>query len=388
LTDLQSAVDAVRAGGAVRLLPGRYGLRRTAYADSTCANCQRPDTLIRASRGLLVTGRGIHLIGSGTDSTVIETGAGYGLLFERCEGCAVESLAVTGGVRDTSGSASDAAVVVKGGRVTLSGCRLADNLGDSATVARTVVGIAGVAARDGAVVNIEANRIERNSWDGVALYRGARARIVANWIDGVDRAVGGRHGGGRGVGIGCTWDARAEIRGNAVRRYWKGIGAFVDAQVTAEENVIENIVTWGLALWDAGSGRPSARFHGNAVYRTGACGVLVSRGDASPPEPGSIAGNALVETGANPRYDSGEVYCTQTALALDHAPAGLRTADNLHYRNREPGDRPGAADVGRAVFLRRVAPLVERLEAWPALRGTDFLERFTLRPRESGAAAP
>ena len=154
--------------------------------------------------------------------------------------------------------------------------------------------------------------------------------------------------------------------------------------MTAEENVIENMATWGLALWDADRGAPSARFDANAVYRTGACGILVSRGDASPPAPGAITGNALVETGANPRYDSGDVYCTQTALALDRAPARLRTAGNLRYRNREPGNRPGAGDVDRAVFLRQVTPLVERLSAWPLLRETDFLGRFALHARAPG----
>ena len=51
--------------------------------------------------------------------------------------------------------------------------------------------------------------------------------IEGNWIDGVDLARGERIGGGRGVGIGATWNAYANVRGNVVRRYWKGIGAFV-----------------------------------------------------------------------------------------------------------------------------------------------------------------
>jgi hypothetical protein len=328
-----------------------------------------------------VSGHDLRLVGAGADSTVLVTGAGYGVLFERCARCVLDSIGVTGGARDSSGMASDAAVVVKGGQVTVYACRLAENLGDSATVARTVVGIAGLVARDAAVVNLEANRIERNSWDGVALYRGVRARVVANWIDGVDRAVGGRHGGGRGVGIGCTWDARAEIRGNAVRRYWKGIGALVDARVEASENVVENIATWGLALWDADLGAASADFSGNAVYRTGACGILVSRGDRTGPVPGAVVDNLVVETGANPRYDSGEVYCTQTSLALDRAPAGLRLAGNLFFRNREPGDLPGSRDLAPEVFLRRAVPLIEHLWDWPILRQTDFLTRFAVRPR-------
>ncbi len=374
--NLQHAVEAAASGGTVCLMPGRFRLRPVSYPDSTCANCQHPDTLIQATRALRVWGRGVHLVGAGAGRTVLETRAGYGVLCERCEGCAIESLTVTGGARDTSGAASDAAVVVKGGRVRLEALELADNLGDSATVRRTVVGIMGVTGRDGAQLTVTGCRIVRNSWDGVALYRRAQAVITDNWIDGVDRAVGGRHGGGRGVGIGVTWDARAQVRGNAVRRYWKGIGAFVDAQVVAEENVVEEIATWGMTLWDADRGRPHATFAHNAVYRTGACGISVWRGDSVPPAPGSLAGNALVETGGNPKYDAGDVYCSQRALALDRLPQALRVADNLLFANREPGGNPGAGDLDSVAFVARVRPLVERLARRPALRETEFMRRF------------
>ena len=374
--DVQRAIEAAHASGTVRLLPGRYRLRPVAYADSTCANCQRPDTLIQATRALIVRGSGVHLVGAGASRTVLETHAGYGVLFERCEDCALESLTVTGGERDMSGAASDAAVVVKGGRVSLRALELADNLGDSATVRRTVVGIMGVTGRDGAELLVEGCRIVRNSWDGVGLYHGVRAVITDNWIDGVDRAVGGRHGGGRGVGIGVTWDARAQVRGNAVRRYWKGIGAFVDAQVVAEENVVEEIATWGLTLWDADRGRPHGTFARNAVYRTGACGVSVWRGDSVPPEPGSVIGNALVETGQNAKYDAGDVYRSQRALALDRLPQALKVADNVLLPNREAGGKRGGADVDSTEFAARVRSLLEALERRPALRETAFMGRF------------
>ncbi len=373
---LQRALEAVRDGGEVRLSPGRYRTSAVPYADSSCANCERPDTIIPASRGWLLRGRDVRLVGAGAGSTVLETGAGYGVLLDGCVDCAVESLTVTGGRRDTSGMASDAAVVVKGGRAVLADLELADNLGDSATVRRTVVGIMGVAGRDGAELAVRRCRVVRNSWDGIALFRGARAVIEDNWIDGVDRAVGGRHGGGRGVGIGVTWDARAEVRGNAVRRYWKGIGAFVDAQVVAEENVVEEIATWGMMLWDADRGRPHAMFRDNAVYRTGACGIGVFRGDGVPPEPGVLIGNALVETGQNARYDAGEVYCSQRALALDRRPGALMVEGNALFANREAGGAAGGADVDSAAFVGSAAGLVTRLARRPVLRETAFVRRF------------
>ena len=234
----------------------------------------------------------------------------------------------------------------------------------------------GVTARDGADLTVEGCRIVRNSWDGVALYRGATATIAGNWIDGVDCAVGGRHGGGRGVGIGVTWDARAQVRGNAVRRYWKGIGAFVDAQVVAEENVVEEVATWGMTLWDAEKGKPRGAFAHNAVYRTGACGISVSRAEGLPPEPGHLIGNALVATGSNPKYDPGDVYCSQRALALDRLPPGFAVASNLPFANREAGGRPGAADLDSTAFRSQLDPLIWRLSRWPSLKETDFLKRF------------
>jgi hypothetical protein len=374
--DLQRAVDAVRDGGTVRLMPGHYRLRAMAYEDSTCANCQRPDSLIHATRALLVRGQGVRLVGAAAGRTVLETGAGYGVLFEGCTDCAMESLTVTGGTRDTSGMASDAAVVVKRGKVSLRALHLSDNLGDSAEVRSHVVGIMGVTARDGAMLTVRDCRIVRNSWDGIALYRGAKAVIEDNWVDGVDLAIGGRHGGGRGVGIGVTWDARAEVRGNAVRRYWKGIGAFVDAHVVAEENVVEEIATWGMTLWDAGQGRPHGTFRNNAIYRTGACGIAVYCEDRGAPEPGAVLGNALVETGQNERYDKGDIYCTQRALALDLMPSGFRVESNLRHANREAGNRTSPADADSSGFAGQVRPLVERLGRRPALRETAFVRRF------------
>jgi len=239
-----------------------------------------------------------------------------------------------------------------------------------------VVGIMGVTARDGAELTVRGCQVVRNSWDGIALFRGARAVIEDNWIDGVDRSTGGRHGGGRGVAIGVTWDARALVLGNAVRHYWKWIGVFVDAQVVAEENVIEEIVTWGMTLWDADKGRPHGTFRNNAIYRTGACGIAVWRGDSVPPEPGSIVGNALVETGANPRYDKGDVYCSQRALALDRLPAAMRVAENLRFANREAAGQSFVAAADSAGFATKVRGLVEILSSRPALRGTEFMRRF------------
>ena len=380
--DLGAAVAAVRDGGVVELEAGVYTLSPRAYLDTTCGNCEAESTSVRATVGLRVSGKNIRIVGprdrvAGADSTranraVIRTFAGYGILFEDCEDCALLGVTVTEGRRDTSANATDAAVVVKRSRVTIEQCTLEGNLGDSTTVARTVVGIMGIAGREGANITASRNNIVRNSWDGIALYRGASAVIEGNVIDGVDLACGERMGGGRGVGIGVTWNATATIRGNLVKRYWKGIGAFLDAQVTVEDNVIEQVATWGLTLWDAGKGRPSGTFLRNVVYRTGACGASVIRGNADPPAPGRFAQNVLVETGQDPRYDTGEPYCFQEPIARHAVPATFEIADNVLFANRTAGGQPAPGDVTDAEFRAKLEAIRGAHGAWPSLAGSDF----------------
>jgi len=280
---------------------------------------------------------------------------------------------VTDGERDPDGRATDAGVVIRRGHVALSDCAVENNLGDSAVVHTVVVGVAGVGVREEGGLELTRCRIVRNSWDGVALYRGAHAVIRDNLIDGVDRASGGRMGGGRGVGIGLTWNARATVEGNHVTRYWKGIGVFVDARARVTENVVEDVLTWGLAYWAAGGGHPVAEIADNVVFRTGACGVIVDGATAAPDDPGSLEGNIFVRTGQDPRYDPGEPYCAQRPIARHAVPAGFHVADNLIFDVRQPGDAPREPVLDEAGFRAAAAPLVARLRDRPALRDARFL---------------
>ena len=374
--DLASAVTGAAPGTVIRLERGTYDLTPAPYVEYTCGNCEVESTRVEATVGLRVSGEGIRIQGPEGGDAVIRTHAGYGILFEDCMDCALSGITLTGGVRDTSENATDAAVVVKRSRVTVENCRILENIGDSTVVAKTVVGIMGIAGRDGSLLTARGNRITRNSWDGVALYRGASAIIEGNLIDGVDLARGSHVGGGRGVGIGATWDAAAKIRGNLVRRYWKGIGAFVDAQVVVEENVVEHVATWGLTLWDAGRGRPSGFFSNNVVYDTGACGVSVIRERGDPPFPGRFVGNVLVKTGQDPRYDSGEPYCFQEPIARHAVPDSFVIEQNLLYSNRTAGDRPAPGDVEERVFRERLVTVRARHEKWPVLKESDFWKGF------------
>jgi hypothetical protein len=390
---LRMVTDAIDEGAQIRLLPGRYVLAPVAFTDTLCGNCEDPSEDVPATYGLRISGTRVRLVGVHADSVVIETNAGYGIFFDDCSGCELNGITVTGGARDADGRATDAAIVVRDSDVVLRDCALRDNLGDSATVQATVVGIAGIAGREGSHIDVERCRIERNSWDGIALYRGARARIHDNVVDGVDKARGRQSGGGRGVGIGLTWDAQADVVGNLVTRYWKGIGIFVDASATVRENVVEDVLTWGIAFWSAGRGAPVARIEGNAVYLTGACGAMIA---ADPPAEaaadstaapvplgvplsaaqGHFRGNAIARAAQDERYDSGEPYCAQGPLALAHVPPGFLVRDNVFFDNRQPGGAPTVSQLSRDAFAAAVQPLIASLRGWSATRDSRFVEDF------------
>lgn len=374
------SADAPEGSGiTLCLAPGHYMLEPGCATEPTCGNCADPDSPVDVTFGLRITGRGIRLLGAPDHGSVIHTGAGYGIWVQDCEDCALERLVVTGGIRDRSGEATCAAIVAQRTTLRIADCIVRDNIGDPDVLAATVAGIIGIAGREGSRLEIRNNRIVRNSWDGIALYRNAVAVIENNVIDGVDLALGTTAGGGRGVGIGVTWDARAEIRGNYIARYWKGIGIFVDARAIVEENVLEELATWGLSLWDAGIGSPVADFRRNAVCGTGACGAMLLRSDTGPPPAGSLTQNAFVRTGQNPRYDSGEPYCTQTAAAIHAVPPGFPIGDNSCFGNREPGGLPGSGDSHETEFLCRITPLCTALCQWSAAGESAFLEEFCRR---------
>lgn len=200
-------VDSVH----VFLSPGTYELQPRTIVDSTCGNCEDPATRVVCTVGLHIRGAFVHLQGPAEGSAVIRTHAGYGLFLERCASAILENLVVTGGERDTSGLATDAAIVVKNSNAVIRKNRIVDNIGDSTVVSSHVVGIMGICGRDNSHLVITENEIIRNSWDGIALFRGAEAEIGGNIIDGVDKARGNVIGGGRGVAI--------ELHGMRRRRF-------------------------------------------------------------------------------------------------------------------------------------------------------------------------
>lgn len=378
---LQVLLAELEGPAVVRFAPGTYHLVPVDFVDDSCANCGEPlERDIEATRGLLLRGRGLVLQGPAEGEAVLRTNSGYGVLLDGCEDCELRGLTITGGQRDWEPQASNAAVVVKRSTARVLDCTLRDNLGDEERVDATVVGIIGIAGREESETLIQDCRILRHSWDGIALYGGAKATILGNEIDGVDAVRAGPRSnasGGRGVGIGLTWDARAHVEGNLVRRYWKGIGVFVNARAELRRNVVEQVLTWGLSVWDAGDGRPVARIESNVVFRTGACGVSLQRSaPLGPGEEWSFEGNALLLTGTDPAQDDPGRYCSQEALAAGSLPEGFEPGANAYYANREAEGREGGRDQSLGGFRRALADLLPRLEDEPVLRRSEFWEQW------------
>jgi hypothetical protein len=371
----------------IRLAPGEYRLSPSPYTDPTCGNCRNLATPSQTTVGLHIRGRNIALRGPDDRSAIIHTGAGYGLYLEEARDVVIEGLTITGGTRSEDGNATDGAVVVKNSSVLIRNNLIHENLGAPEVVRKTVSGIIGIVGREGADMRIIANDITRNSWDGIALYRGARAVIENNVVDGIDAATGANIGGGRGVGIGVTWDARADIRGNLVKRYWKGIGLFVNAHGTVEHNIVEEITTWGISLWDAGGGEPRGIIRSNAVYRTGACGIAITSRRTGD-DVGELTANAIVRAAQDPRYDPPDRYCLQCALALHRVPEHFRIEENLFFDNRHADEGLPDLDISEELFRQRVSPLTETLAGYESLRTAAFLAEFAPTPAGAGDPPP
>lgn len=273
--DLQTAIDSAIDGDTLLLAPGDYVSQRFSYREKLCGNCENHQTDVQASRGFLIENKGLTILGSGTDSTVLVTNAGYGILFMRSYNSEIANLKITGGIRDLDGAATDAAVVVKWGQITVRQCLIADNTNRPDSV---VVGIGGVMGREGAELFIIDNIIKNNTWDGVALYRGATAYIADNEIN-----------GGRGAGIGITWDATATVIRNRISNYWKGIGSFGDTRVICSNNVVFDNLGWGIIA----TGTSYMDATNNVVYHNGNCGMAVWSDKCT----GRFSNNIIIENG-------------------------------------------------------------------------------------------
>lgn len=354
---------------------GDYHLTPEYFIDQTCGNCQEPNEPISATRGITISGKNISITGPVDRSAVIHTHAGYGIYIKDLENGVLENLTITGTLRDTAQMATDAAIVVSNSDVVIRNNTIRDNLGDSLLISKHISGVMGICGRENSHMQIIENDILRNSWDGIALYRDAYAEIIGNKIDGIDKSVGRLPEGGRGVAIGVTWNAKAQIKYNYIARYWKGIGVFVDADCEVENNIIEDMVAWGIAFWDAGKGAPRAHIRNNIIFDVGACGISITKSDEET-QSGSLNGNIVVKSGQNEKYDSPDYYCYQTSLAMHEVPQNFAIKDNLFYDNRRATDDLPDYDIPEKQFLNKLMKKKSILFSNPFFTQSEFYKNF------------
>ncbi len=361
----------------VILEPGDYHLTPEHFIDSTCGNCQDPNEAVPATKGITISGKNISIIGPDDRSAIVHTHAGYGIYIKDLEKGILENLTITSTIRDTAQMATNAAIVVSNSNVVIRNNTIRDNLGDSLLISKHISGVMGICGRENSHITIIGNNILRNSWDGIALYRDAHAEIIGNRIDGIDKSTGRDPEGGRGVAIGVTWNASAKIKYNYIAHYWKGIGIFVDADCEVENNIIEDMATWGIALWDTGKGAPKAYISNNIIYNVGACGISITKSDEET-ESGNMVGNIIVKSGKNEKYDSPDYYCYQTSLAMHEVPQNFEIKDNLFYDNRRATKDLPDYDIPEKQFLKKLMKKKSILFSNPFFIQSDFYKIFFL----------
>lgn len=306
--DLQAAIDAAPGGSTVVLMPGRYEAVPRAMTEAIGGNTQKPATEVKFMAGFVVSGKSLEIIGMSSGETVLVTNAGYGVYVVDSARFRLTGVTVTGGRRDDTGDACDAAVVIRRSSAEIDHCQLRDN---THYYEDKVVGIGGVFVRDGGDAHIHHNAIINNTWDGIALYRGAHAVIHDNFIY-----------GGRGAGIGVTWDATADVYRNIISAYWKGIGSFGESMVSVRNCIVTDLAGWGIIA--TGESRMDAI--NNTIVRMGNVGFA------------GWESSAQLKMINNISYNSGTVeqwVAPRVGLWMNCAPANYRVLNNCIWGSTE-----------------------------------------------------
>jgi hypothetical protein len=272
---LQETIEACSNDDTLLLQIGVYYASPQSFTDPLCGNCLEHATEVPATTGFVIKGKSLTIIGQDKDSSILITGAGYGIYIEGSREVHLQNLKVTGGIRDLDGDATDAAVLVRSSKVYIDNCSLSDNDHRRDSV---VVGIGGVFGREGAEIFISNSEIINNGWDGMALYRGASAVITDCIIK-----------KGRGAGIGVTWDAHCVAKRNRISEFWKGIGAFGTTTVIAHNNLVYDNLGWGII----GTGESYLDATNNIVHHNGNCGLAPWSQECS----GRFVNNIVTENG-------------------------------------------------------------------------------------------
>ncbi|MEE2780472.1 MAG: right-handed parallel beta-helix repeat-containing protein [Myxococcota bacterium] len=296
--DLQVALNAAPDGAQIQIMPGTFEATASPYADPGCGNCDDASfhNGADATKGFYVEGKSLHLQGSGAGLTILVTNAGYGLLFDGAGSSSVRDLSVTGGKRDADGNATDAGIVVRMTTLVVEQVSVVAN-DDLYTgpLPDPVVGVGGIFGREGSVLTVRNSIIEDNSWDGIALYRGAPdapetapKAIVEGCRIGCNPPCGN---GGRGAGIGVTWDAEMIATGNVIHHYWKGIGTFGESSAELYSNVVRDQLGWGVIA----TGESNMVAINNVIVRNGTTGLSAWNAGVT----GMFANNVVTANGTS-----------------------------------------------------------------------------------------
>lgn len=273
--NLDSIFTAAKNGDTIFIKDGIYYAQTESYIEKICGNCIEPLTEVRTTVGFYIKNKSITILGENRDSAILITNAGYGFLFEDCKSAFIANLTLTGGKRSPDGNATDAGIIIKNSRITIDNVAVVNNTDRIDTV---VVGIGGIFGREGAEIHISNCLIYNNTWDGIALYRGASAVITDNIIK-----------KGRGAGIGITWDASALVFRNFISEYWKGIGCFGNSSAVVMSNAVFDNWGWGIIA----TGSSYMKIINNVIYHNGNCGFAVWDSNAT----GIFANNIVTENG-------------------------------------------------------------------------------------------
>ncbi len=364
------------------LMPGDYHMMANRDVDTMIEMVGDSHARVPITYALKITSKYVSIKGSPAYTSVINTHAGYGLWFVGCENAIIEGLVITGGQRDSDSRATNAAIVASNSKLRILDNLIFENQGDPKIVMQNMVGIMGVCVRENSYVFLYDNQIARNSWHGIGVYRDGAATITGNLIDGVDKADDEEMGGGRGAGILVTRNGKATIETNIIKRYNKGIGIFINADALISENLIEDVATWGINVWDADSGRPVARITRNIIYKTGACGTAIIRYLEGKGETGFFTNNIMVETAQNHAYDSPDKYCFQCALAVHARPDKFLIEGNIFYKNTWMAPCFTSLDQGMMQFIET---LQTKYSAFPLqwyAGYSEFIQRFYFYARK------
>ncbi len=294
ILDLQSLIDNAKNGETIILKAGTYEAVPTEYIDELCGNCLEHQTIVRGTIGFIIKDKTIHIRGEDKEKVILKTNAGYGILFFNSVHSSISNLTIGGGIRDTSGDATNGGIVLKYSKVRIFDCIISN---DTFRTSKTpIVGICGIVLREGSEAVIRNNLIRNNTWDGIALYRGATGYIMENIIE-----------NGRGAGIGITWDASAIVECNRVSGFWKGIGTFGTSTAIVKNNAVFDNLGWGIVI----SGNSHMTLENNVITRNGNCGIAPWC-DSSEHASGIITNNIITENGWRKEW-----VCPQVGLWMN-----------------------------------------------------------------------